>query len=144
MDCAHSFFSQRPIRNESSECEKKKIRHSHFLSSWLHLLFFFLPAFSHSLPPPPPHLSPLSLRLRPRYFLFFCFLWLFFIFFFFPFSLSLLFHLVNSISRGPRGAEKIEPQIEQSISVRIHQCQTTPSLLLSVSKHAHARAVIFD
>lgn len=40
-----------------------------------------------------------------------------------------LFHLVNSASRalGGGGAEEIEPQIEQSISVRIHQCQTTPS-----------------
>lgn len=35
---------------------------------------------------------------------------------------------------GPSGAEKIEPQIEQSIFVRIHQCQTTPSLAVCIEQ----------
>ena len=92
------LFSQRPIRNESSECKKKKkkIRHSHFLSSWLHLLFFFLPAFSHSLPPPP-HLSPLSLHLWP-FFSFFLFPLVVFSFFFF--SLSHYYFTLSTVSAG--------------------------------------------
>lgn len=40
---------------------------------------------------------------------------------------------------GPCAAEKIEPQIEQSISVRIHQCQTTPSLAVCI-EHARTHA----
>lgn len=53
-------------------------------------------------------------------------------FWFFPATIPPCQHCQS----GPCGAEKIEPQIEQSISVRIHQCQTTPSLAVCI-QHAH-------
>ena len=142
MDCAHSFFPNAQLEMNHQSVKKKKKKSG--IVTFCHLGFIYS-FFSYLLSPT---LSLLLLTCLPSlsiyglFSLFFvssgCFFFLFFL------SLSLLFHLVNSISRGPRGAEKIEPQIEQSISVRIHQCQTTPSLLLSVPKHAHARAVIFD
>lgn len=110
-----------------------KIRHSHFchvLSYVFQLFFFFFSFFTHLLSPALfSSASPFSSPVSPPSIAatFFTYVPLFF---------STTISPCQQCQLGPCGAEKIEPQIEQSISVRIRQCQTTPSLVVCI-EHAH-------
>lgn len=131
---ADGAHSRRPIRNESSE-KSSKTRRSHFGRLLSLLLSTLSSLFAHLLSPtlfssaslssspvsPPSIAAPI----------------------FFPPYVSSVFSATISPCQqcqpGPCAAEKIEPQIEQSISVRIHQCQTTPSLAVCI-EHAHTHS----
>lgn len=106
-----------------------KISCSHFcrvLSDPFQLVFLlYSPAFSHSV------LLCLSFLLTCLTSIYSCNI--------FPLCSSFFSTTISPCQQcqlGPCGAEKIEPQIEQSISVRIHQCQTTPSLVVC-NEHTH-------
>lgn len=125
MDSAHSFPNSQLEMNHQRE-NKNQVQ-SLLSSTFLvfYIFFFFTHLLSITLSPPL-FFSPVT----PPSML--CSIFTHYI----PLFFSITISPCQQCQLSPCRAEKIEAQIEQSISVRIHQCQTTPSCTVCI-KHAH-------